>query len=217
MCYKNNWQFLAHISGPTTYLPFITCALQAAVPHSTRACCDMDGTVLGHYVPDARDGWVPTLANSTDLFKSLVADDLTAFERQAAELDASEGSSGSTSSWHTLLYWSGGGLQQAAPPPLVADGSSSTSDAVASKVQAKQRTLLMLATQHGSVRVLAYLLSKGQGCPTDKAPGDGVDCYQVSGLGVGEQRGLQKQQARARGTRPQGWVRTRNRGWFGCT
>jgi hypothetical protein len=126
--------------------------------------CEMGEQVIGHYVPaEGGEGWQAALAQSTELFRSLVADDLAAFERHLAALDPSEHSSSSSSSWHTVLFWSAANPEQQNE----------------AKVEAKSRTLAMLATQHGSLRVLSYLLSKGS-CPTEKAPKDGADCYAVS-------------------------------------
>lgn len=123
----------------------------------------MGEQVIGHYVPAGKEGegWQAALAQSTDLFKALVADDLTAFQRHLAASASSEHSS-SSSSWHTVLFWSAANPEQQNE----------------AKVEAKSRTLAMLATQHGSMRVLAYLLSKGS-CPTEKTK-DGADCFTVS-------------------------------------
>jgi hypothetical protein len=123
----------------------------------------MGEQVIGHYVPAEGEGWQAALAQSTELFRSLVADDLAAFKRHLAASDPSEHSS---SSWHTVLFWSAANPEQQNE----------------AKVEAKSRTLAMLATQHGSVRVLSYLLSEGS-CPTEKAPKDGADCYAVSAVG----------------------------------
>lgn len=111
--------------------------------------------VIGHYVVGQQgEGWQAALAQSTDLFKALVADDLTAFEKQLASLGP-----GAHSSWHTVLCWS-------APSPEQQN-----------ETKAQSRTLAQLATQHGSVRVLSYLLSSGAD-PAQKAR-DGADCYTV--------------------------------------
>jgi hypothetical protein len=119
-----------------------------------------DQEVIGHYVPGQGGAdFAPALHQSSELFRSLVADDLTSFEKHVGSLG-----SFNSGSWHTVLYWS-----------AAADGQGSEP-----KVEAKSRTLAMLATQHGSVRVLSYLLSRGS-CPTDKAK-DGADCYLVSVL-----------------------------------
>lgn len=119
-----------------------------------------DQEVIGHYVPGQGGAdFTPALSQSSELFRSLVADDLTSFEKHVGSLG-----SFNSGSWHTVLYWS-----------AAADGQGSEP-----KVEAKFRTLAMLATQHGSVRVLSYLLSRGS-CPTDKAK-DGADCYLVSVL-----------------------------------
>jgi hypothetical protein len=129
--------------------------------------------VIGHYVPAGQEegssGWRAALAQSTDLFRALVSDDLTAFEKHLGSLGPS-----AHSSWHTVLFWS-------APPHTAAAAGE---DEAPSKVEAvaRSRTLAMLATQHGSVRVLSYLLSSGAD-PTTKAK-DGADCYTVRLRGV---------------------------------
>lgn len=111
-------------------------------------------TVLGHYVADASGQWVPALQQSTELFKAVVNDDISKFER---ELDAL--GSGLLGAF-TILYWSEGkGGEQATP-----------------QVQAKARTLLALAVYHGSLRVLSHLLSKGA---NPKAGQDGQNAYEV--------------------------------------
>lgn len=128
----------------------------------------MGEQVIGHYVPaeQGSSGWQAALAQSTDLFRALVSDDLTTFEKHLASLGPS-----AHSSWHTVLFWS-------APPHAAEENEA------AGKVEAvaRSRTLAMLATQHGSMRVLSYLLSSGAD-PTTKAK-DGADCYTVSGAGV---------------------------------
>lgn len=122
----------------------------------------MGDQVVGHYVPcQDGQGYKAVLANSTDLFKALVNDDLQEFEKLFASPES--GVSCSSSSSHTVLFW-----------------SASTSSQDEAKVEAKSRTLAMLATQHGSVRVLSFLLSKGS-CPTEQAK-DGQTCYTVSGV-----------------------------------
>lgn len=104
----------------------------------------MDGSVcIGHYV-SAADGWAPALEQSTDLFRAVVADDISRFEAHADGLTAA----------HKVLYWSHN-----------------------KKVEVKSRTLAMLATQHGALRVLAALLAKGAN--PKLASDDGLSCYEV--------------------------------------
>lgn len=125
----------------------------------------MGEQVIGHYVPAGQEtgssGWQAALAQSTDLFRALVSDDLTTFEKHLGSLGPS-----AHSSWHTVLFWS------AAPHAAEENEAAGKVEAVA-----RSRTLAMLATQHGSVRVLSYLLSSGAD-PTTKAK-DGADCYTV--------------------------------------
>ena len=134
----------------------------------------MGDQVIGHYVPGQDgQGWKAVQANSTDLFKALVQDDLQAFEKLFASSEPGVPSC-SSSSWHTVLFWT--------------SAADSKDGEARARTEAKSRTLAMLATQHGSVRVLSFLLSKGS-CPTEQAK-DGADCYTVSvvcgcGLGVG--------------------------------
>lgn len=118
-------------------------------------------TVIGHYVAGQDGSWQPALQQSSDLFKALVADDLNSFEQQLSSVDNS-------SSFHTVLYWS---------------GSADSNDAASPKVEAKSRTLAMLATHHSAVRVLSYLLSKG--CdPKLSCSKDGLSCYEVRGPSI---------------------------------
>lgn len=98
----------------------------------------------------------PALQQSTELFKALVSDDLNAFESALG--------SASTNTWHTVLYVSGADEEGAAP-----------------KVEAKSRTLSMLAIQHNALRVLAFLLSKG--ADPGLLSADGLSAYQVCKLG----------------------------------
>lgn len=128
----------------------------------------MGEQVIGHYVPAGQEtgssGWQAALAQSTDLFRALVSDDLTTFEKHLGSLGPS-----AHSSWHTVLFWS------ASPHAAEENEAAGKVEAVA-----RSRTLAMLATQHGSVRVLSYLLSSGAD-PTTKAK-DGADCYTVGGV-----------------------------------
>lgn len=116
---------------------------------------EISSTVLGHYV--FADGtWSPALQQSTELFKAVVADDISSFER---EIDAFEAAH---LRWWSVLYW------------------SDSSKEAAPRVEAKTRSLAMIATQHGSLRVLSFLLSKGCN-PTECCPGAqaGNGCYEV--------------------------------------
>eukprot|EP00879_Flechtneria_rotunda_P008263 GHRR01008656.1.p1 GENE.GHRR01008656.1~~GHRR01008656.1.p1 ORF type:complete len:507 (+),score=133.37 GHRR01008656.1:159-1679(+) len=103
--------------------------------------------VIGHYVQSG-DHWVPALDQSSKLFRAVVEDDITAFE---AAVDLS-----TALCWHTILCW--------------CEGQEATA-----KVEAKSRSLAMLATQHGSLRVLSWVLSKGV---NPKQQRDGLSCYE---------------------------------------
>jgi len=122
----------------------------------------MGEQVVGHYVSGS-EGWQPALQQSTDLFKALVSDDLNKFEEQVTTVCPG------SSTWHTVLYWS--------------STSADSSDAASPKVEAKSRTLAMLAAQHNAVRVLSYLLSRGQGEASNPKllSKDGLNCYSVRG------------------------------------
>jgi hypothetical protein len=95
--------------------------------------------VIGHYVQQQGEGgsqWVPALDQSTELFKAVIGDDISRVE----QLYTGHGGS----STHVCLFW-GESKEQAGAP----------------RVEAKNRSLAAIATQHGSLRVLSYLLSKG--------------------------------------------------------
>ncbi len=89
--------------------------------------------VIGHYIESQAKQWIPALAQSTELFKAVVNDDITRLE---------EIGDAGLLSYRTVLYWS--------------DGKEATP-----KVEAKSRSLAQIACKHGSLRVLSYLLSKG--------------------------------------------------------
>eukprot|EP00882_Tetradesmus_deserticola_P014591 GHRQ01015521.1.p2 GENE.GHRQ01015521.1~~GHRQ01015521.1.p2 ORF type:complete len:150 (-),score=12.21 GHRQ01015521.1:867-1316(-) len=95
--------------------------------------------VIGHYVQQQGEGgsqWVPALDQSTELFKAILGDDISRVE----QLCTGQGGS----STHVCLFW-GESKEQAGAP----------------RVEAKNRSLAAIATQHGALRVLSYLLSKG--------------------------------------------------------
>jgi hypothetical protein len=95
--------------------------------------------VIGHYVQQQGEGgsqWVPALDQSTELFKAVIGDDISRVE----QLYTGHGGS----STHVCLFW-GESKEQAGAP----------------RVEAKNRSLAAIATQHGALRVLSYLLSKG--------------------------------------------------------
>ncbi|WIA40824.1 hypothetical protein OEZ86_004501 [Tetradesmus obliquus] len=95
--------------------------------------------VIGHYVQQQGEGgyqWVPALDQSTELFKAVIGDDISRVEQLYTGLGGS--------STHVCLFWGESKEQTGAP-----------------RVEAKSRTLAAIATQHGALRVLSYLLSKG--------------------------------------------------------
>jgi hypothetical protein len=66
------------------------------------------------------------------------------------------------------LHWSGN-----------AEGGGEDGGASSPKVEAKSRTLAMLAIQHNALRVLAALLAKGADPQLRTTDGGGQNCYEV--------------------------------------
>jgi hypothetical protein len=106
-----------------------------------------------------------------------VGDDVSGFEGALGAGDPDQ--------WHTVLWWSGGGGGDG-------DAASGASDAAAAspKVEAKSRTLAMLAIQHNALRVLALLLSKGANPRQRTKDGGGLSCYEVRRARRGARRQL---------------------------
>jgi hypothetical protein len=124
----------------------------------------VEGVVFGHYI--SKDGALqPVLQESSELFAAIVGD---AIARVEDEFEP--GPYNRLNQLMPVLYWGSNTEPKADTTPN--EASASTSVAV------KSRTLVMLASFHGSLRVLSYLLSKGAD-PTVKSP-DGLTAYDVS-------------------------------------
>ncbi len=127
-----------------------------------------DSNVLGHYcrAGNSDSEWQPVLgeATSTPLFTAVVEDSISTvesyFERDLSRINA----------FSLLLYWGAEGEDEK-------NTQGAQTDQGPQKVQVKPRTLAMIAAYHGSLRVLAFFLSKGAD-PRLKTP-DGLtaaDC-----------------------------------------
>jgi hypothetical protein len=124
----------------------------------------VEGVVFGHYI--SKDGALqPVLQESSELFAAIVGDSIAKVEEEFEP-----GPYSRLNQLMPVLYWGSNTEPKADTTPN--EASASTSVAV------KSRTLVMLASFHGSLRVLSYLLSKGAD-PTIKSP-DGLTAYDVS-------------------------------------
>jgi hypothetical protein len=107
----------------------------------------MEENTVVGHIVSSNCGWIPALEQSTELFQAVVSDDISKLETL---FDAST----CLTTGVPVLYWG-------------AD----------KKVEVKSRTLAMLAAQHGSLRVLSFLLSKG--ADPKQMSIDGLTCYEV--------------------------------------
>lgn len=107
----------------------------------------MEENTVVGHIVSSNCGWIPALEQSTELFQAVVSDDISRLETL---FDAST----CLTTGVPVLYWG-------------AD----------KKVEVKSRTLAMLAAQHGSLRVLSFLLSKG--ADPKQMSIDGLTCYEV--------------------------------------
>eukprot|EP00210_Caulerpa_lentillifera_P005105 g4877.t1 len=126
-------------------------------------------SVFGHYVQQG-NLWEPLLSESSPLFQAIVNDDANTVE---ADLGTD---SSKANQFYVLLYWGS--------RPANTTSSSSTEhpnqseDGLKPAVSVKQRTLLMIAAFHGSMRVLALLAVNGAD-PATVSP-DGLTAYQLA-------------------------------------
>lgn len=129
----------------------------------------MSDQVFGHMM-QAGKGWKPLLPESSSLFCDVVGDRLGAVEA-VLELDA-----GKLHALFLVLHWADASAGEAGKDAAASGGEAG--GAARATVAVKHRSLLMMAAQSGSLRVLAYLLAKGAE-PSRKAP-DGLTAYDVS-------------------------------------
>lgn len=125
-------------------------------------------SVFGHYIQQAST-WEPLLSESSALFRAVVEDDAATVE---AEIGAD---TARVNAFYVLLYW---GSQPQNGQSKGEEGSTEVSMKPA--VTVKQRTLLMIAAFHGSMRVLSLLAVNGAD-PALASP-DGMTAYEVSGF-----------------------------------
>ncbi|CAD7700682.1 unnamed protein product [Ostreobium quekettii] len=127
-------------------------------------------SVFGHYIQQAAS-WEPLLSESSALFRAVVEDD-------AAHVEAEIGADAArVNAFYVLLHWGsqpqgGAGGKEEAPG---GDGSMKPA------VTVKQRTLLMIAAFHGSMRVLSLLAVNGAD-PAVVSP-DGMTSYELAYAG----------------------------------
>ena len=124
-------------------------------------------SVFGHYIQQANT-WEPLLSESSALFRAVVEDDAANVEAEIG-VDTSR-----VNAFYVLLYW---GSQ-----PQNGQSKEEVSNEVSMKpaVTVKQRTLLMIAAFHCSMRVLSLLAVNGAD-PALASP-DGMTAYEVSGV-----------------------------------
>jgi len=105
-------------------------------------------SVFGHYVQQGNI-WEPLLSESSPLFRAVVEDDA-----RAVEADLGSDSASKVNNFYVLLYWG-------SRPNANANEQTNSEDGGKPPVTVKQRTLLMIAAFHGSMRVLAMLAVNG--------------------------------------------------------
>ena len=110
-------------------------------------------SVFGHYVQQGQI-WEPLLSESSPLFRAVVEDDA-----HAVEADLGTEPSAKVNQFYVLLYW--GSRPDASSSATPEQTNTQGEDAVKPPVTVKQRTLLMIAAFHGSMRVLSLLAISG--------------------------------------------------------
>lgn len=105
-------------------------------------------SVFGHYVQQGHI-WEPLLSESSPLFRAVVEDDA-----RAVEADLGSDAATKVNQFYVLLYWG-------SRPNATTTEQTNTEDGGKPPVTVKQRTLLMIAAFHGSMRVLAMLAVNG--------------------------------------------------------
>lgn len=118
--------------------------------------------VAGHFVLAANGRWTAAEDQSSALFNAVVRDDVLGFEAALAECPPVPGTGWDKPS--LVLYWRGEDGR----------GGPASSSPV---VEAKSRSMMQVAVQQGSLRVLAAMLASG--CDPRTPAADGTTAYAV--------------------------------------